>query len=99
MREIWVHYHQETRRLRWFEGSPEEVAGLADDLTQVDCDGIRRVYRRADGLWYAYLFTRVPADVLAPVRERMIEIRGLTLVAKAERCVVSVDYRLPRVAA
>jgi hypothetical protein len=93
---LYVAYSTRSHEVRWFEAEPELAEDLADDLTQVDADGIRRAYRRLDGLWFAFLADRAKPEQWAPIRARMIELRGAELVRKAEAWPISHDYILPQ---
>ncbi len=94
---LYVAYSEATKSVRWFEVTAEEEEDLADDLSQLDADGIRRAYRRLDGRWFAFLHAHANADQWAPIRARMIEIVGAEKVAKGEAPAISFDYRTPQV--
>ncbi len=92
---LYVAFSVRLTELRFFEVDADQAEDLADDLTQVDADGARRVYRRLDTMWFAFLADRAKPEQWAPIRARMIELRGAELVRKAESWPISHDYRLP----
>lgn len=79
--------------LRLFE-APADTA-LAKDITQGDFD-CRRAYRRLDGKWWAYLSTvHKGYNLLTVIRARLVELRGVEAVIKAEALRVPFDYLPP----
>ena len=81
----WIYISQD---LRWWTTSEEaDIDGrcaLAEVITQVDEDGQRRRYRRIDAPTWAHLRKTQPAETLAPIRARLVELHGPARVELAE---------------